>query len=65
MYDVPAEFRSKNEVLQYVYENVHPVGLPMVDPADILDAVRDILCCSSDYTIPPMLPLQVGFEKIF
>lgn len=65
LYDVPDELRSKNEILQYVHENINPVGLPIVEPGDILDAARDLLCGDGDYTIPPMLPLQVGFEKIF
>jgi lipopolysaccharide heptosyltransferase II len=63
-FEIPPESRSRNEVLQYIYEHLHLPHIPMVAPADILDTVRDLLSGDID-TIPSMLPLQVSFEKIF
>jgi len=58
LYDIPQEWRSRNEVLQYVHENLHPQHVPMVMPEDILQAIRNVLFGNVDCFIPHMVPLQ-------
>jgi ADP-heptose:LPS heptosyltransferase len=64
IYDIPAESRSRNEVLNYVHEFIHPHDVPMVMPEDILHSVHDILFCDGDSFIPEMIPLQRTGEQI-
>ena len=64
IYDIPEVLRSRNQVLQYVHENLHPQLVPMVMPDDILHAVKDVLFGNGDNFIPDMIPLQTA-EQVF
>lgn len=63
-YDIPCEFRSRNEVLQYVHEYIHPKDTGMVQPEEIVASIRDVLVGDCDCFIPAMIPLQAS-EKVF
>ncbi|MGN6401212.1 MAG: glycosyltransferase family 9 protein [Flavisolibacter sp.] len=65
LYDIPQEQRSRNEVLQYVHANLHPLDLPMIMPETILQAIRDVLIGNGDCFIPQMVPLQKSLEQVF
>ena len=65
LYDIPKEQRSRNEVLQYVHENLHPQDLPMIMPETILQAIREVLIGDGDCFIPEMIALQKNVEQIF
>jgi ADP-heptose:LPS heptosyltransferase len=59
LFDVPPGLRSKNEVIRFVQENLHPKGLSMVRPCDVLQAVEKVLF-GSPAVIPEMIPLQTA-----
>jgi ADP-heptose:LPS heptosyltransferase len=59
LFDIPAELRSRNEILQHTHRNFHPQDLPMVRPEDIVEACSSLLVRKEDSTIPPMIPLQI------
>jgi lipopolysaccharide heptosyltransferase II len=65
LYDIPKELRSKNEVLKYVYENVHPKNIPMVMPEEIIQSILEVLNNECDTFIPDMIPLQTNTETAF
>jgi len=58
VYDIPEELRSKNEVLCYVYDRLHPKDVSMITPEEIIDSIRDVLIGNCDCFIPAMIPLQ-------
>jgi len=62
LFDVPSGLRSKNEVIRFVQENLHPKGLSMVRPCDILQAVKEVLLGNAS-VIPEMIPLQTTAES--
>jgi ADP-heptose:LPS heptosyltransferase len=62
LYDIPNELRSRNEVLQHVYEHIHPKDVTMVTPREIVRSIRDVLIGDCDCFIPAMIPLQGNFE---
>ena len=64
LYDIPQELRSRNEVLQYVHEQLHPKNIHMVMPKDILDSVNVLLAGDGNNSIAGMIPLQLT-EQIF
>lgn len=64
IFDIPEPFRSQNEVVQYVHENLHPQLIPMVLPEEILFTVKDVLFGNGDHFIPDMIPLQPA-EQVF
>jgi lipopolysaccharide heptosyltransferase II len=64
IYDIPEVFRSRNEVIQYVHENLLPQRVPMVMPDDIVQAVKEVLFGNGDNFIPDMIPLQIT-EQVF
>ena len=63
-YDVPEGDRSPNEVLQFVYQHLHPQNQPMVMPSAIVQAVREVLDRAADCLIPELIPFQTP-EKVF
>jgi lipopolysaccharide heptosyltransferase II len=63
IYEVPDEIRSKNEVLQYLHEHLHPKNIAGVTPEEIVSSIRDVLVGESDCFIPAMIPLQ-STEKV-
>ena len=63
-YTIPEKLRSKNEVLCYVYDHLHPKGFSMVTPEDIVDSIRDVLIGNCDCFIPAMIPLQTKVKEI-
>jgi lipopolysaccharide heptosyltransferase II len=64
LYDIATELRSKNEVLRYVHEHVHPKAMGMVSPEEIVQSIREVLVGNCDCFIPAMIPLQ-GAEQVF
>jgi lipopolysaccharide heptosyltransferase II len=62
LYHVPADYRSKNEIIQFVSKRVHPQNVPMVTPNEITDAVKLILTGEAG-TIPEMIDLR-SVEKL-
>jgi ADP-heptose:LPS heptosyltransferase len=64
LYDIPERLRSRNEVLRYLNEKIHPKEISMVSPKEIVDSIRDVLIGECDCFIPAMIPLQTA-EKIF
>jgi lipopolysaccharide heptosyltransferase II len=60
LYDVPESSRSKNEVIRFVHEELHPKNTPMVRPGEIVNAVREILLNEAD-AIPEMISLRNNF----
>jgi ADP-heptose:LPS heptosyltransferase len=64
LYDIPEYLRSNNQVLQFVHEYLHPKNIPLVMPADILEAVRDLITSNGADPIPDMVPLQAVPEQI-
>ncbi|HKH59711.1 MAG TPA: glycosyltransferase family 9 protein [Flavitalea sp.] len=63
-YDVPESMRSKNEVIKFVQDNLHPQNAPMIKPDQILRALQDILA-GTDCVIPEMIPLRTMEEQFF
>jgi lipopolysaccharide heptosyltransferase II len=59
LFDIPAELRSRNEILQHTHKNHHPQDLPMVRPEDIVEACSSLLVRKEEPIIPPMIPLQI------
>jgi lipopolysaccharide heptosyltransferase II len=64
LYDIPVELRSRNEVLQFVHEHLHPKEILMLKPEEIVASIRDVLIGNCDCFIPAMIPLQTA-EKVF
>ncbi|MBO9684339.1 MAG: glycosyltransferase family 9 protein [Flavisolibacter sp.] len=64
LYDIPGELRSRNEILQYVHQHIHPKNISMIRPDEIVASIRDVLVGDCDCFIPAMIPLQTG-EEIF
>jgi ADP-heptose:LPS heptosyltransferase len=64
IYDIPFENRSRNEVLNYVHEFLHPHDVPMVMPEEIIHSIQDVLFCEGDSFIPEMIPLQRSGEHV-
>lgn len=58
VYNIPDELRSKNEVLRYTNQNLHPKNVSMVTPGQIVESIRDVLIGNCDCFIPAMIPLQ-------
>jgi ADP-heptose:LPS heptosyltransferase len=58
LFDIPPEQRSQNEILQYTHKYLHPQGLPMIMPADIIEACRSILLGNQHSLIPPLVSLE-------
>jgi len=46
-FGVEEDSRSKNEVIQFMYSEVYKQPVPMPQPGEIVDAVRDLLAVSS------------------
>ena len=65
LYDVPDELRSRNQVVQYVHQHLHPQDIQMVMPEEILHAIKDVLFGDGDTFIPAMIPLQKTMEQVF
>lgn len=63
-YDIPEELRSKNEVLQYVHQHVHPKETCMLEPTEIVASIRDVLIGDCDCFIPAVIPVPT-VEKNF
>lgn len=63
-YDIPPELRSKNQVLQYVHEQINPKNVPMVTPEEVIDNIREVLTGNHDHFIPAMIRLNET-EQIF
>lgn len=61
-YDVPEGLRSKNEVVRFVQDNLHPQAA-MTRPYEILSAVDDILA-GNQFLIPEMIPLRSMQEQV-
>ena len=61
-YDVPESLRSKNEVVRFVQDHLHPQNAEMIKPDEILTALQDILT-STDCVIPEMIPLRSVEEQ--
>jgi len=64
LYDIPESLRSRNEVIQYVHEYLHPQNLSMVMPDTIVQTVREVLMGDGDSFIPDMIPLQKNTEQV-
>lgn len=64
VYDIPDGLRSKNEVLQYTHQNLHPKDVSMVTPEQVVESIRDVMIGNCDCFIPAMIPLQTA-EQIF
>lgn len=64
LYDIPDELRSRNEILQYVHQYIHPKEVSMVRPEEIINSIGDVLIGNCDCFIPAMIPLQTA-EKVF
>jgi lipopolysaccharide heptosyltransferase II len=64
IYDIPEALRSRNEVIQYVHENLHPQLVSMVMPDDIVHAIKDVLFGNGDNFIPDMIPLQTAEQVL-
>jgi lipopolysaccharide heptosyltransferase II len=64
LYDIPEELRSRNEVLQFVNEHIHPKEASMIKPEEIVASIRDVLIGDCDCFIPSMIPLQTN-QKVF
>ena len=62
-YDVPEKMRSKNEVIRFVHNTLHPRNASMVTPRDVLRTLHEVLT-RSDSTIPEMLPLRSKQEEL-
>ena len=62
-YDVPEKMRSKNEVIRFVHNTLHPRNASMVTPRDVLRTLHEVLT-GSDSTIPEMLPLRSKQEQL-
>jgi lipopolysaccharide heptosyltransferase II len=60
LYDIADELRSKNEVLRYVHEHLHPKEIAMVRPEEIVQSIREVLVGDCDCFIPAMIPLQTA-----
>jgi ADP-heptose:LPS heptosyltransferase len=61
-YDVPEALRSKNEVVRFVQDNLHPQAA-ITRPYEILRAVDDILS-GNHFLIPEMIPLRTMEEQV-
>ena len=64
-FDVPNALQSKNEVIQYVRNHLHPVISAMPSPRDIVEAVRELLFDKTDLRIPEMVPLRKPADQAF
>lgn len=64
LFDIPKEQRSRNEVIRYVHEHLHPQNIPMAMPDDVLHAIREVLLGDGDCFIPSMIPLQTSMEQV-
>jgi ADP-heptose:LPS heptosyltransferase len=62
-YDVSAELRSKNEVIRYVREELHPTAGEVL-PEDIIRAAEEILSGNA-MPIPEMIPLNNKMQQVF
>jgi lipopolysaccharide heptosyltransferase II len=63
LFDVPPGIRSKNEVIRFVSENLHPQNLPMVTPDEVVQAVKEVLLGNAA-VIAEMIPLQTSKESV-
>lgn len=61
-YDVPESLRSKNEVVRFVQDHLHPQNAEMIKPDEILRALQDIFT-GTDCVIPEMIPLRSMEEQ--
>lgn len=57
LFEVPSAVRSKNSILQYVQDELHPQGIPGIQPADIAEAAKEVLE-SGGHPVPVMVPLR-------
>jgi lipopolysaccharide heptosyltransferase II len=64
VYDIQEELRSKNEVLQYVHEHLHPKDTSVPAPEKIISSIRDVMVGDGDCFIPAMIPLQI-MQEVF
>jgi lipopolysaccharide heptosyltransferase II len=58
VYDVPENLRSKNEVIQFVHEELFYPSNPTVTPDEIINAVETVLDNKNGLRYPEMLPLR-------
>lgn len=65
LYEADQDLRSKNEVIRYVQENLHPRNIEMVAPSEILKAVQQVVLSADDLLIPEMIPLRCIAEQAF
>ena len=63
-YDVPESMRSKNEVVRFVQDHLHPQNTGTIKPDEILRALQDILT-GTDCVIPEIIPLRSMEEQFF
>ncbi len=65
LFDVPEEMKSRNEVVRFVDEKLHPQNLGIVSPDEVVDAVKQVLFSGDDFIIPEMIPLRNATEQVF
>lgn len=65
LFDVPQGMQSKNEVVRFVNENLHPQDLNMITPDEIVEAIKQVLLGGDHLTIPEMIPLRNLSEQFF
>jgi lipopolysaccharide heptosyltransferase II len=56
-FDVPKELRSKNTIITYAYEQSFTSPPQMVQPAEILKAIRDLLFVQQEVEVTALLKL--------
>ncbi len=57
-FDIPEEMRSRNQVISFVQNELHPQDVPMVRPQDVIDSARQILATGFKDPIPELVPLR-------
>lgn len=64
LYDVPEKLKSKNEVIRFVHDHLHPQNISDIDADDILNAVNQILA-GQHGCIPEMFTLRAVEQQVF
>jgi len=64
LYDVPQHLQSKNEVIRYVQDKLHPHIPEVPTPQKVLQAIQEILFSKTDLLFPELIPLRIPADQV-
>ncbi|HYH16050.1 MAG TPA: glycosyltransferase family 9 protein [Flavisolibacter sp.] len=63
LYDVPQHLQSKNEVIRYVQDKMHPCVPEVPSPKKVVEAIQEVLSGKTDLLFPEVIPLRIPVNQ--